>query len=221
MSTTAKIGERAGEILEYWFGSLRDDSKLEQQVEPFQTCYARWYGKREAIDAEIRTRFERDLLDVTSAGASWFDTVDAWEAAPNGLLALTILLDQFPRNMYRNTTRMYDCDPLALMVASRAIRDKRYAELPLVHQMFLRVPFMHIENLTIQQFMLGQFKTLAEQSETRSPHNVQFFRFALRFAERHLEVIQKYGRFPHRNVILGRTPTPQELEYMQGDDPGF
>lgn len=215
------VKDRAAEILDYWFGGLSDQSKLEQGSEPFQTCFSRWYGKQESIDAEIRAKFEPMLLEVAAQGATWAELVDSWEAVPNGLLALTILLDQFPRNMYRHTARMYEHDSLALMVASRAIRDPRYAELPLAHQMFLRVPFMHIENITIQQFMLREFQKLAERAETRSPHNLQFFRFALKFAERHLEVIQNFGRFPHRNALLGRTPAPNEVEYMKGDDPGF
>ena len=218
---TQRIHDRAPAILEYWFKSLDDEARLDPASEPFKTCYARWYGKDPSIDAEIRHLFEADLHTVTAAGGEWLSMIDAWAAVPDGLLALTILLDQFPRNMYRGTATMYDFDPLALIVATRAVGEVQSEKRSLVRQLFQNVPFMHIENLTIQQFMLGQFRSLAALAETRSPHNVQFFRFALRYAERHLEVVEKYGRFPHRNIILGRTATPAELEYMQGEDPGF
>ncbi|HEY6728251.1 MAG TPA: DUF924 family protein [Polyangiaceae bacterium] len=221
MTQSYRVHDRASAILEYWFQSLDDEARLEPASEPFKTCYARWYGKDLSIDAEIRHLFEGDLQTVTAAGGEWISIIDAWAAVPGGLLALTILLDQFPRNMYRGTVGMYEYDPLALVVATRAVSEAGGGTRSLVRQLFQNVPFMHIENLTIQQFMLGQFRSLAALAETRSPHNVQFFRFALRYAERHADVIQKYGRFPHRNSILGRTATPAEVEYMQGEDPGF
>jgi len=221
MTNIYRIHDRATAILEYWFQSLDDDARLDPASEPFRTCYARWYGKDPNIDAEMRHLFEGDLQTVTAAGAEWLSMIDTWAAVPDGLLALTILLDQFPRNMYRGTATMYEYDPLALIVATRAVSEARGSERSLVRQLFQNVPFMHIENLTIQRFMLGQFRSLAAVAEARSPHNVQFFRFALRYAERHLDVIEKYGRFPHRNAILGRTATPTEVEYMQGEDPGF
>ncbi|HEY3497016.1 MAG TPA: DUF924 family protein [Polyangiaceae bacterium] len=221
MTQLDTVQDRTRAILEYWFQDLDDQARLDQSSEPFRTCYARWYGKDRSIDTEIRLRFERDLEGVTAAGEEWRSMLDAWAAVPDGLTALTILLDQFPRNMYRGTPRMYEYDPLATIVATRALNEARNGERPLVRQLFLNVPFMHVENLTLQQFMLGQFRSLAALAETRSPENVPFFRFALRYAERHRDVIQKYGRFPHRNTILGRTASPEELEYMRGEDAGF
>ena len=221
MTQIHRIHDRAAAILEYWFQSLDDEARLDPASEPFKTCYARWYGKDPSIDAEIRHLFEADLQTVRDAGGEWLSTIEAWAGVPDGLLALTILLDQFPRNMYRGTATMYEYDPLALIVATRAVSETRGGERSLVRQLFQNVPFMHIENLTIQEFMLGQFRSLARVAETRSPLNVPFFGSALRYAERHLDVVRAYGRFPHRNMILGRASTPAELEYMQGDDPGF
>ena len=95
----------------------------------------------------------------------------AWRGTPNGLLALTILLDQFPRNMYRDSPMMYAHDSLALSVATMAIDDYEASPLSLVQRMFLFVPLMHVENLTVQQAMVDRFESLVNLAGDRSPHN--------------------------------------------------
>jgi uncharacterized protein (DUF924 family) len=87
--------------------------------------------------------------------------------------------------------------------------------------MFLYVPLMHTENSTLQQAMVARFEGLAELAAVRSPRNAGFFRFALDYAGKHREVIETFGRFPHRNVILGRTSTPDELEFLKRDGSSF
>lgn len=219
MSTS--IEELSGSILEYWFSSLDDASRLDRQAQPFGTCFARWYGKQPAIDDEIRTRFEPALLAVTRDGARWDDKVADFGRSPLGLLALVILLDQFPRNMYRDSARMYAYDDLALTVTGLAIREYEEHPLSLVQRMFLYVPLMHAENLTLQEGMVARFESLLGLAATRSAENVGFFGFALDYARRHRDVVETFGRFPHRNVILGRTSTPAELEFLQRDGSTF
>lgn len=213
--------ELSRSILNYWFSSLDDGSSLAREAEPFRTCYARWYGKEASIDAEIRQRFEPALQAVCAQGPSWDRELSAWQVEPNGLLALTILLDQFPRNMYRDTARMYESDALSLVVATQAIREYEHAALSLVQRMFLYVPLMHAENLTLQETMVARFEALSELALVRSPANAGFFRFALDYARRHRDVVRRFGRFPHRNAILGRTSTPEELEFLERDDARF
>lgn len=208
-------------ILEYWFSSLNDEVLLDRQSEPFSTCFARWYGKQPAIDQEIRDRFEPILLAVTKDGARLDREVAAWQQAPLGLLALVVLLDQFPRNMYRDSARMYAHDDLALSVTTLAIREYEERTLTLVQRMFLYVPLMHAENLTLQQAMVAKFESLVEQAALRSPQNKAFFEFALDYARRHLHVVQTFGRFPHRNAILGRTSTPAELAFLEQEGSSF
>lgn len=220
MNDLASIPGRAKAVIDYWFQGLDDSSRLEPSSDPFKTCYTRWYGKDARIDAEIRASFEADLESVTRAG-DWTATADAWSAAPDGLLALTILLDQLPRNMYRGTARMYEQDVLATLVAAKALDDERYRDVALVRRMFLLVPFMHVENLTLQRFTVAEFRVLAARAETQSPANTGFFRMALGYAERHLEVVEAHGRFPHRNAILGRSSTPAEQTYLSSDNAGF
>ncbi len=208
-------------ILDYWFSSLDDAAALDRQVDPFRTCFARWYGKQPAIDAEIRTRFEPVLLAVTRDGRGWDQEVANWRRSPLGLLALLLLLDQFPRNMYRDSARMYAYDDLALSVAAVAIPEYEAQPLSLVQRMFLYVPLMHVENLTLQQAMVARFEGLAALAAERSPHNASFFGFALEYARKHRQVVESFGRFPHRNVILGRPSTAPELEFLQQDGSSF
>jgi uncharacterized protein (DUF924 family) len=221
MDTTTDARTTASEVLRYWFGTLDDESRLDRDAEPFRTCYARWYGKQPEIDAEIRERFEPALVAATADGARWHDVLSAWSAAPKGLLALVILLDQLPRNMYRDQRAMYVHDPLALTVATLAVQAYEKGRLSLVERMFLSVPLMHAENVTLQQSMVRRFEQLVEDAQTQSPHNVGFFRFACDYARKHLEVVTRYGRFPHRNALLGRASTPAELDYLQQPGAGF
>jgi uncharacterized protein (DUF924 family) len=215
------VVQSSREILEYWFSSLDDAVLLDRQREPFRTCFARWYGKEPAIDDEIRARFEPLLLAATRDGARWDRELADWQQAPLGLLALVVLLDQFPRNMYRDSARMYAYDDLALSVTALAIGEYEERPLSLVQRMFLYVPLMHSENLTLQQAMVMRFEGLVEQAALRSPQNKAFFAFALDYARRHLEVVERFGRFPHRNAILGRSSTPAELEFLKRDGSSF
>ncbi len=211
----------AAGILEYWFSTLDDAASLERTAEPFRTCHQRWYGKDAAIDADIQQRFEPLLFEVTKDGRRLDDTIAAFRAVPRGLLALVVLLDQLPRNMYRNTPGMYAHDPLALAVTLAAIREyERDESIPLVARMFLYVPLMHVENLTLQQYMLAQFDELVERARARSPKNEAFFAFARDYARRHVDVVAQFGRFPHRNEILGRQSTAAEKAFLL-DHPGF
>lgn len=219
--TVEEPPRRAAEILAYWFSTLDDAARLDRAEEPFRSCFQRWYGKDPAIDAEIRTRFEPLLVETARDGRRLTDTIAAWTREPHGLLALVVLLDQLPRNMYRDTSRMYAHDPLALAVTVAAIREYIGDEaLPIVWRMFLYVPLMHVENVTIQEYMLAQFDDLLERARSRSPQNVDFFAFARDYARRHVEVVAKFGRFPHRNAILGRESTAEEQAFL-ADNPGF
>jgi len=158
---------------------------------------ARWYRKDAAFDAIIRTRFMALWERAVSGGLS------PWEASDDGALALVIVLDQFPRNMFRDEPRAYCSDALALEAAHRAIArgaDTRIEpELP----EFLYMPFMHSEHLADQLRCVELFRNAG------SPEN-------LRYAEDHADIIRRFGRFPHRNRILGRATTPEEQAFLDG-----
>ncbi len=159
--------------------------------------YDRWYKKDDAFDAEVRRRY-LDLWQKASAGE-----LSAWEASDDGVLALTIVLDQFPRNMFRGHARAFSSDTKARDVAARAIARGVDARTDPVLVEFLYMPFMHSEHLADQLRCVELFRTAP------NPDN-------LRYAEEHAEIIRRFGRFPHRNRMLGRTTTAEEQAYLDG-----
>jgi uncharacterized protein (DUF924 family) len=159
----------------------------------------RWFAKDDAFDAEIRRRF----LAAHEAAAR--GDLAGWEATPEGALALLILLDQFPRNMFRGSARAFATDPQARAVASRAIlngHDSHFDEM----RTFFYLPFQHSEDLADQERCIT-FYQAARDAE------------GLKWAELHADIIRRFGRFPHRNAALGRTTTPEERAFL--DSGGF
>ncbi|HML12022.1 MAG TPA: DUF924 family protein [Xanthobacteraceae bacterium] len=160
----------------------------------------KWFEQDDAFDSEIRDRF---LDTYTAAAAGGFV---AWEAEAEGALALTIVLDQFPRNMFRGDARAYAADPLARAVADRAIArgfDRRY--LP-PERRFFYLPFMHAENLADQERCIALCRAAGDEE-------------GVKYAEIHADIIRRFGRFPHRNRVLGRATTPREQAFL--DAGGF
>ncbi|HML12009.1 MAG TPA: DUF924 family protein [Xanthobacteraceae bacterium] len=160
----------------------------------------KWFEQNDAFDSEIRDRF----LDTYGAAAA--GGLAAWEADAEGALALTIVLDQFPRNMFRGDARAYAADPLAHAVADRAIArgfDRRYAP---PERRFFYLPFMHAENLPDQERCIALCRAAGDEE-------------GVKYAEIHADIIRRFGRFPHRNRVLGRATTPQEQAFL--DAGGF
>jgi uncharacterized protein (DUF924 family) len=156
-----------------------------------------WYSCDDAFDADLRHRF----LGFWRKAAS--GELSCWEATDDGALALVIVLDQFPRNMFRGDARAYSSDALALAVASRAIArgaDQRMAADLLE---FLYLPLMHSEHLADQQRCVELFRNTANADN-------------LRYAEDHADIVRRFGRFPHRNAVLGRITTPEEQAFLDG-----
>jgi uncharacterized protein (DUF924 family) len=157
----------------------------------------RWYKKDEAFDAEVRRRY-LDLWRQAAAGE-----LSSWEASDDGALALTIVLDQFPRNMFRGTAEAFATDANARDIASRAIARgvARLIDPALLE--FLYLPFMHSEALADQLRCVELFRACDSADN-------------LKYAEEHAEIIRRFGRFPHRNRILGRATTAQEQHFLDG-----
>ena len=203
--------ERIETILNYWFSGLNDAKPIDTSLPQFQ----RWFGKDEAIDREIQKLYEKDILQA--ARGEYKD----WEKTPKGRLALVILLDQFPRNMYRETPRAFETDSLALAVSMESTRDGHDETLYLIERMFLYMPMMHAESLKIQERSVHYFSVLVEQARVRNPTNVDFFSYSYDYAVKHHTIIKRFGRYPHRNSILGRKSTPEEVEFLKGPDSSF
>ena len=159
-----------------------------------------WYERNDAFDAEVRRRFLA-LWQKAVAGE-----LSSWEATDEGALALVIVLDQFPRNMFRGTSQAFASDALARDVARRAIARGADQRIDSVLLEFLYLPFMHSED------MADQKRSVALYRGTENAEN-------LGYAERHADIVRRFGRFPHRNRILGRPTTPEEQAFL--DAGGF
>jgi uncharacterized protein (DUF924 family) len=158
--------------------------------------FKRWFEKDPALDDEIRRRF------LTTHEAAAAGKLTEWEQSAEGALALLILLDQFPRNIFRGEARAFAADPLARAVASRAILNGFDGAIPDMSTFFF-LPFMHSENMADQQRALAFYRAHGDAE-------------SLKYAELHADIIRRYGRFPHRNAILGRMSTPEEQAFLDG-----
>jgi uncharacterized protein (DUF924 family) len=156
--------------------------------------HERWYKKNDAFDAEVRRRY-LELWRAAVAGE-----LSSWEASDDGALALTIVLDQFPRNMFRGKAEAFCSDAAAREVAGRAIARGVDARTDPALLEFLYMPFMHSEHLADQLRCVELFRNSAEN---------------LKFAEEHAGIIRRFGRFPHRNRVLGRPTTPEEQAFLE------
>jgi uncharacterized protein (DUF924 family) len=185
-------------ILDFWFGKPDE----EEYGKPRQV----WFRKNSAFDAVVRSRF---LSTYQQAAPGEFDD---WKATPAGCLALIILLDQFPRNLFRNQPQAFATDRQALSLAEYAVDRGFDRELLPVQRWFIYLPFEHSENLDHQQRCVELFAQLEGNRDNAA---------AIDSALRHQEIIERFGRFPHRNKILGRESTPEEEEFLQQSGSSF
>jgi uncharacterized protein (DUF924 family) len=156
----------------------------------------RWFVKDDAFDAEIRDRF-LGLYEAASTGQ-----LDHWSATAEGALALVIVLDQFPRNMFRGSARTFAADTRARAVANLALKRGYDQDVPEVERGFLFLPFMHSEDLADQIRCVALYRAAGDAN--------------LKYAEDHRDIIRRFGRFPHRNAVLGRETTPEEQAFLDG-----
>jgi uncharacterized protein (DUF924 family) len=170
------------DILTFWF----------EETKP-----AQWFQKNPEFDAEIRARFDGDYTLAMQG------IYDGWKSDPKSCLAYIILLDQFPRNMFRDSPQMFSGDAKALDAARAAVAKQYDITLSIDEKAFLYLPFEHSENLDDQEISLKLFKPLEKQ-------NPVYYSYA----KKHYDVIKKFGRFPHRNEILERQSTKLEEEYL-------
>jgi uncharacterized protein (DUF924 family) len=186
-------------VLEFWFGAGPDDAAIAKEKS------ALWWSKNPDIDAEMRQRFE-SLVHRAAAGE-----LSDWQSNPRGWLALILLMDQFPRNIYRDSPRAFAHDPQALALCVDGIDRGVDLKLRPLERVFFYLPPEHAESLEQQDLSVRKFSALvslvsAEQKPT--------FEEYLAYAMRHREIIARFGRFPHRNKILGRKPTSDELAFL-------
>ena len=176
-------------VLDFWFS----------EIKPSQ-----WFQKNDDFDAEIRARFESDYKLATKG------ILNAWRDDPKGALALVIMLDQFPRNMYRGTPQSFATDAKALEVSKYAVSKQFDQLLNVQEKTFLYLPFEHSESMEDQERSVQLFSAIKDDDPV-----------VYNYAVKHYDVIKKFGRFPHRNAVLGRENTRGENAYLSQPDSGF
>ena len=181
---------RMNAVLSFWFGPNPASARPQ------------WFKTDPAFDRAIAQLFGTDYEQARAGKLA------AWEQSAPGALALTILLDQFSRNMFRKTARAFESDALALRVAQQAIAGGFDQKVTPVQRMFFYLPFEHSQSLADQERSLALVKVL---NDARS----------LDYAEQHAAIIRRFGRFPHRNAVLGRQSTPEEIAYLKATPPSF
>jgi uncharacterized protein (DUF924 family) len=175
------------EVLKFWFEDI--DPKM-------------WWAAEPTFDDLIRQKFE-GLFQQAASGELY-----SWRLEARGRLAEIIVLDQFSRNMYRNSPRAFSQDPVALVLAQEAVTQGAHHELSPVERNFLLLPYMHSESIHIHVLAEQLYREFAPPA-------------SLEFELRHKAIIDRFGRYPHRNEILGRASTPEEIEFLKQPGSGF
>ncbi|RZT42713.1 DUF924 family protein [Cupriavidus agavae] len=200
MSSADQTPAAARAVLDFWFG-LPDAPTWNQ-------ARREWFAKSDAFDAEIRARFLPDW-QAAHDGAP-----DDWSVTPAGACARIVLLDQFPRNMFRRDPRSFATDGQALALAQRLLADGWDRQMPSPwHRMFCYLPFEHAEDMALQDISVREFVTLRE--ETAGAVDV------VEWAVKHRDFIARFGRFPHRNAVLGRESSAEEVDFLKQPGSSF
>ncbi|NOX69949.1 MAG: DUF924 domain-containing protein [Gammaproteobacteria bacterium] len=197
---------RIDAVLAFWF---QDQTLSAPQIDSRMEI---WFSEDAVFDHEIEKTFANDV-EMASDGK-----LDHWAHKPRGLLALILLLDQFRRNIHRGTADAFSKDKAALKLCVEGAMAKRDQELSPIERVFFYMPLQHSESLKVQTKAVNIFARLAEAV---IPTHKETFATIAQFAELHRDIIELFGRFPHRNKVLNRENTPHEDEYLAGDNPTF
>jgi uncharacterized protein (DUF924 family) len=187
---------RPEDVLWFWLGEPGADPLAKSDL---------WFKKNPAFDREITERFQ-STLEAAVRGE-----LASWEKTPHGRLALVVLYDQFSRNMFRDTPRAFAQDTLARDLAIEAIDAGDERILAPMERYFLYMPLMHAEDVDLQRRCVACFERLANEAP---PEKRGTFDHALKYARMHADIVERFGRFPHRNAILGRATTKEEAEFL-------
>ncbi len=191
--------ESVDSVLTYWFG------KIEETIIPSEERSRIWFSDSIEVDEEIKSKF---LL--THEALSEYDYAE-WQDTPRSRLAKIIVLDQFSRHLFRNTSQAYEMDKKALETCLQGIRQDDDHNLSLIERVFFYFPMMHSEQLVYQEQALIAYRVLSELAFDETKVIYDSF---LKFANHHYTIIQRFGRFPQRNAILSRSSTKEERQYL-------
>jgi uncharacterized protein (DUF924 family) len=200
------VEDKKNELLQFWFGDDSDDAavaKIQAEL---------WWGHRQETDELLQARFGG------AASAAATELLDHWVGSPRGRLALILLLDQLPRAIHRDTSAAFAQDAKARKVAGQGLESGADRLLRPIERLFFYLPFEHSEGLDDQDRSVELFRELL--LEVPRSHRETFAGF-VDYAVRHRDVIKRFGRFPHRNVILGRESTPEEKAFLEQPGSSF
>lgn len=203
---------RASTILRFWFG----ETALAEGGASEAAAAAKWFKKDAAFDAEIRAEFSSDIECALRGD------YDGWQAEPpieKHALALVVLCDQLPRNVFRDDPRAFALDPRALAVTRAGITSGVDKRLSLLERYVFAMPLMHAEDRAVQQQSLHTFDELKRDAVGTPVEKLTASAFD--YAERHAKIVERFGRYPHRNALLGRPSTEAELEFLKQPGSSF
>jgi uncharacterized protein (DUF924 family) len=190
----------AQSVYDYWFGTEG------LSLEKVKARGSLWWQGSADTDYDIERRFGK-LVEVAGKGL-----LESWMAEPRSALALIILNDQFPRNLYRGSDKAFSHDPLALKYSKQLVSSPEFDQLEPVEKTFSLMPHEHSENIEDQEISVAKFGELAESADPEWQESMKFY---LQYAIDHMEIVKKFGRFPHRNQVLGRESTQEEIDYLE------
>lgn len=194
------------DVLRYWFGELEHEFTIPPQKS------AMWWKKSDETDREIRQRFAPSLMEAKAGH------LNSWLQVPKGRLALIILLDQFSRNIHRGTALAFAGDEQALELSKQGIERAEDQQLYAIEKVFMYMPLEHSEQWSMQQLSMQKFREL--QASVPEEYKSQFAGY-LDFAKQHAAIIERFGRFPHRNEILGRKSSEEEIAFLKTPNSSF
>lgn len=207
MSLIAEGSQQVEAVLTYWFGTLEGHDDIDRSKS------ALWWAGGDAVDADVRARFG-DHVERALAGG-----LTDWAATPRGSLARVIVLDQFTRNIGRGTPAAFAGDADALRTCLAATEAGHDRQLRLVERWFLYMPMMHAEDRDMARRSVATFEALSR--EIAEAENAEALGDPLSHARTHADIVLRFGRYPHRNAILGRENTPDEDAFLAAGGPSF
>jgi uncharacterized protein (DUF924 family) len=196
----------AEQVLDFWFGACGADGSLDPAKQKM------WFGDGRKYDAEIREKFGA-LHERASRGE-----LEEWAETPRGRMALVILFDQMSRHIHRDTPRAFAQDPAAQKLALDGINRNVDRELIPAQRAFFYIPFEHAEDIELQRLGVRCFDGLARTAAAQVKKDYESF---CDYCQRHRDIIERFGRFPHRNAILGRVSTPEETKFLKQPGSAF
>lgn len=198
-------------VTDYWLGDVMAD------ITRLPDAFKRWFGGGKALDRDIADRFGTAIRHALDGG------FHSWEQDIHSRVALVILLDQFPRNIFRQTSQAFAGDARALQLAQESVESGRYRELPYPEQVFLLMPYQHAEDLDVQEAgvtLFAELENLARDAG-ESAAVINWLVSTREYAELHRDIVRKFGRFPHRNDALERDYTAEERNWLENSGQRF